>query len=539
MTPTVRSCALAILCASAFLAGCRPTGETLGPAIPRTDKTLVISNGAEPKSIDPGLADESSGVEVANNIFEGLTTLAPVTLAPMPGMAERWEVSEDGLNYVFHLRDAKWTDGTPVTADDFVYAWRRALSPEFGSSYGFQLWYLKNGRAFNEGREKDPETIGVRAVDARTLEVTLDQPTPFFLHLTGFATYMPVPRRAVEEHGRLWTQPQNIVTNGPYRLVRWAFQNELVFLRNDEYWDAKNVPLEKVIALLVEDNHAVLNLYRTGEVDTTSPSSSLPLSAVPSLRDFKDYRKVPYLGTNWFWFNTRKKPFNDVRVRRAFAMAIDKTLINSTVLQGLQQATWSAVPDLFADVTGYRPPVGASDKYNPEEAKRLLAEAGYPDGKGFPAVELFFNNSDSHRLVAEATQAMWRKTLNVPVSVLNMEWKVMLSRVNQGDFDMARSGWAADYPEPSTFLTVFLGSGGANNSGWANADYDRFIEQGLAEPDQAKRNALYAKAERILLDELPVLPIYQSSKVALIREGLEGMDPNPMDTHLWKNLRWK
>lgn len=532
-------CALAAVCLGLLVSACRPSGDTLGPAQPRTDQTLVISNGAEPKSIDPGLADESSGIEVVNNAFEGLTTFAPVTLAPEPAMAERWEVSDDGLTYVFHLRDARWTDGTPVTAHDFVYAWRRALDPQLGSSYSYQLWYLKNGQAFNEGKVKDAEAVGVKARDARTLEVTLERPTPFFLHLTSFATYMPVPRWAVEKWGRLWTQPQHIVTNGPWKLVRWSFQNELVFERNDDYWNAANIPLKKVVALLVENDHAVLNLYRTAEVDTTSPNSTLPLSAVPSLRAFKDYRQVPYLGTNWLWFNTRKPPFNDVRVRRAFAMALDKRLITSTVLKGLQVPTWSLVPDLFDQVTGYRPPVGENDRYDEAEAQRWLAEAGYPGGKGFPHVELFFNNGDNHRLMAEAAQAMWRKTLGVSVAVLNMEWKVMLSELNQGNFDMARSGWAADYPEPSTFLTVFLGSGGQNDSGWQNAEYDALIERALSEPDQAERNALYAKAERILLDELPVIPMYQSSKVALIREGLEGMDPNPMDTHLWKNLRWK
>lgn len=532
-------CLLAAVCLGLLAQACRPTGDTLGPATPRTDQTLIISNGSEPKSIDPGLADESSGIEVVNNAFEGLTTFAPVTLAPEPAMADRWEISDDGLTYVFHLRDAKWTDGTPVTADDFVYSWRRALDPQLGSSYSYQLWYLKNGQAFNEGRVKDPEAVGIKAVDARTLEVTLERPTPFFLHLTSFATYAPVPRWAVEKWGRLWTQPQHIVSNGPWKLVRWSFQDELVFERNEDYWNAAHIPLKKVVALLVENDHAVLNLYRTAEVDTTSPNSTLPLSAVPSLRAFKDYRQVPYLGTNWLWFNTRKPPFDDVRVRRAFAMALDKRLITSTVLKGLQEPTWSLVPNLFGQVTGYRPPVGEHDRYDAAEAQRWLAEAGYPGGKGFPKVELFFNTGDNHRLMAEAAQAMWRKTLGVTVPVLNMEWKVMLSELNQGNFDMARSSWVADYPEPSTFLTVFLGSGGQNDSGWKNPEFDALVERALSEPDQAERNALYAKAERILLDELPVIPMYQSSKVALVREGLEGMDPNPMDVHLWKNLRWK
>lgn len=518
---------------------CRPTGDTFGPASPRHDPdTVVVSNGAEPKSIDPGLADESSGIEIVNNVFEGLTAYAPRTLAPEPGMAERWTTSEDGLTWTFHLRDAQWSDGTPVTAHDFVYAWRRALSPALASQYAYQLWYIAGAQAFNEGKTDDPETVGVRAIDARTLEVRLERPTPFLLFLTSFATYSPVPRHAIERHGARWTQPGNIVSNGPYRLVRWALQDELVLEKNERYWNAAAVPVRRIVALTVESDHAVLNLYRTGEVDTTSPNASVPLSAVSELRKYGDWSERPYLGSYWYWFNCRKPPFDDAGVRKAFALSLDKERLIKTVLHGLNSAASSVVPDLFGPVTGYRPPIRPEDAYDVARARKLLAEAGFPNGRDFPAVTLVYNTGDGHRLIAEAAQSMWKEALGVDVQVLNMEWKVMLSEMHQGNFFMGRSGWIADYPEPSTFLTVFLGGGGQNDSGWTNARYDALLQQALSERDPAKRNALYADAERILLDELPVLPVYTYSKYGLTSRKLGGLEDNPMDFHLFKHLRW-
>lgn len=524
----------------ALLLGCRAASETFAPAAPVDESTVIVSNGAEPKSIDPGLADESAGIELAHNCFEGLTAYAARTLAPEPGMAERWELSPDGLTYTFHLRNAVWSDGRPVTAHDFVYAWRRALSPELASQYAYQLWYLRGAQAFNEGREKEPSTVGVRAIDDRTLEVRLERPTPFFLFLTSFVTYAPVPRQAIEAHGRLWTRPGKIVVNGAYLLTDARLQDSMTLEKNPRYWNAADVRIGRVVALTNDSDHSVMSLYRTGQVHTTSPNSPPPLAAVPSLRKFRDYSEHPFLSIYYYWFNTRKPPFDDVRVRRALAKAIDKRRIVETVLQGLNEPTWGMVPDLFRDVTGYRPPVTEADRHDPAEARKLLAEAGFPDGKGFPSTELMFNSGgDGHRLVGEAVQAMWKRELGLEVSLVNLEWKVMLSEMISGNHQIARSGWQADYPEPSTFLTVFLGDGGQNMSGWKSAEYDRTLTEALSEPDPTRRNALYARCERILLDAMPVIPVYTYSKSTLNHPRLGGLDDNPMDLHLYKHLFWK
>jgi oligopeptide transport system substrate-binding protein len=379
----------------------------------------------------------------------------------------------------------------------------------------------------------------VRAIDPRTVEVTLERPTPFFLFLTSFATLSPAPRHVVEKWGDKWTRPEHIVVNGPYKPVRWALQDEIELAKNPLYWDAAHVPVQTIHALSNDNDHSEMNLYRTGGVDTTSPNNVPPLSAVPSLRHFKDYSEHPFLATYWYEFNCRRKPFDDVRVRRALAKAIDKQKITQTILYNLNQPALSLVPDLFGDTTGYRPPVNESDRFDPREARKLLADAGFPAGKGFPSVSMFFNAGDQHRLIAEAVQAMWHEVLGIDVKILNVEWKVMRAECQQGNFDIARSGWQADYPEPSTFLTVYLSDGGQNDSGWKSVDFDTALNAALAEPDLATRNALYAKAERILLDEAPMIPMYVYSKSMLAAPELEGLEDNPMDLHLYKHLRWR
>lgn len=520
---------------------CRARTDTFGPAEPPHDRdTVVVSNGTEPRSIDPGVASESSGIEIAQNCFEGLTAFdARSPLSPAPGMAERWDVEDGGRRYVFHLREATWSDGARVTAEDFAWSWRRALSPALASEYAYQLWFLKGAKSFNSGASTDARAVGVHARDARTLVVELERPTPFFLFLTSFATLAPVPRQAVERFGGLWTRPGNIVVNGPYKVVRWRLQDELVLERNERYWDAAHVRLRRVVALSNDNDPSVMNLYRTGDVDTTAPNSVPPLCAVPELRRHRDYSEYPFLSSYWYWFNVRRPPFDDVRVRRAFARAVDKRLLVGEVLHGVPRASWSVLPDLFGPACGYRPPLDEGDRFDPDGARALLEKAGFPGGRGFPVVRLMFNPSDQHRLIAEALQQMWKQELGVTVEIPNVEWKVMLDEMARGNFDLARSGWQADYPEPSTFLTVFQGGGGQNESGWASAEYDRTLADAMSEQDPSRRNALYSRCERILLDELPVLPLYTYARNDLSAPKLGGLEPNPMGFHLFKNLFWR
>ena len=523
-----------------LLAGCRNEGDTFGPAQrTRSDNTYLFGGGAEPESIDPGLAYDSPGLEIARNLFEGLMRYDPRTLEPLPGVAERWEKSEDGRRYLFRLRpDARWSNGRPVVAEDFVYAWRRVLDPRTAAQYAALLWDIENGKAFAEGRAA-AEAVGVRALDERTLEVRLERPVPWFLDLLAFAPFYPVPREAVEAHGIRWTRPENIVTNGPFHLGSWQISYQIELVRSPTYWDREKVSLDRAVAIISDDNHAMVRLFRAGALDWLGADNRPPVEYLSFLANKKDYRANPELGSYFYWFNLRDdrgdSPLRDKRVRQALNLAIDKEAIVRFVTRGGERAARTVVPDLF-ERFGYRPP--AAPGHDPERARRLLAEAGYgPGGKPFPTLQLTYNTDDRHKQIAEAIQQMWREELGIRVALENQEWKVFMNNRNEGFFEIARAGWIGDFQDPYTFLAQFLSDSEMNEARWSNADYDRLVREALTEEDDARRYALYAQAEAILIDELPVLPLYYYSKQTLIGSWVEGWYPNSQDIHPLRDIR--
>jgi len=515
---------VSFLCLS-FFGGC-----SLDDLKPRKAgrETFVLNNGSEPQTLDPALMTGVPEMTVAEALFEGLTAYDPKTLAPVPAAAESWEVSADGLRYTFHLRRCFWSDGTPVTAHDFVYAWERVLRPETAAQYAYQLFYIKNGRAYNSGTLKDFSQVGVRASDERTLVVELEAPTPFFVSLTSFGTLYPVKRECVERHGDSWTRPGNLVGNGAFVLREWRQNRYILLERNAHYWEPARMPRIKVLA--VDNSDTALKMYITGEVDYLK---SVPALKVPILRKRPDCRCCPYLGISFLRVNVTRKPLSDPRVRHALSLAIDREAICRNILRGGHVPAVSFTPP---GLPGYEPPKRKLS--DPEVARRLLAEAGYPVGRGFPEIRYLYNTSETHRQIAVEIQDAWRRNLGIRVSLVNQEWKVYLKTIELLDYDVARGGWIGDYLDPNTFLDLFVTGGGNNRTGWSNADYDRHI-RAAARSGGAERVAHFHRAESILLDEMPVIPLYYSANVYLVRPDVEGLYDNILDVHPMKYLSIK
>jgi oligopeptide transport system substrate-binding protein len=503
-----------------------PAGAAAGAAVFR------MNNGAEPETIDPALATGVPEHRIIMNLFEGLYANDPKTLAPVPGVALRHTVSKDGRVYTFTLNPAAtWSNGRAVTSDDFVYAWERVLSPKTGAKYAQQLYYVKNGEPYNKGTIHDFTEVGVKALDRSTLRVTLERPTAYFLALTTFYALYPVPREAVEAHGRDWTRPGKIVGNGPFRLTRWVPQQTVVLEKSPTYWDAKAVALDRVVFNPTEDNTTSVKQFAAGETDWVP--GNMPASQVEIWKGKPEWYAEPYLGSYFYRFNVTRPPFDDVRVRKAFARAIDREALARHVTRAGEIAWSGFVPKTMPNYPGVR-----GLDFDPAEAKRLLAEAGYPGGRGFPPVELIYNTSESHRAIAQAVQQMWKQHLGVEVQLTNLEWKVYLSRVNQLDYGVARAGWIGDYVDPNTFLDMWMTGGGNNQTGWSNARYDALVRQAARAVDPEARVKLLVEAETILVrDELPIAPIFAYVAKGLVRRSFDGWHPNILDMHPMKAIR--
>lgn len=506
------------------LVGCRPA--------PRAD--LVIINGAEPQSLDPQIITGQPEGRVCLALFEGLTNNDPVTAKPVPGVAERWEISNEGRTYTFHLRPSFWSNGDPVTAHDFVWSWQRALSPAIASEYAYQLYAIRNAEQFNNGKIADFAQVGVRAVDDRTLIVELKDPTPYFLDLCAFATLYPVHRGCIERWGdNHWIKPGKIVSNGPYLLDQWRINDKVRLRKNPRYWNADTVALDIVDILPVGSPATALNLYLTGAADIIWDKGLIPTYLLHEARQRPDCHTFAYLGSYFYRFNVTRKPFDDPRVRRALSMAVDRQqIVNKITRAGELPATHFTPPG----IPGYEPPAGPG--YDPDAARQLLAEAGYPGGNGFPKFKILFNKGGGgsagvNEQIALEIAAMWTKTLGIECATENQEWKVYLNSMSTLDYDVCRSSWIGDYNDPNTFLDMFVTGGGNNRTGWSHARYDDLIRAAGRELDPVKRAALFREAELLLCrDETPIIPIYFYVGVNFFDPNKwEGIHPNVLDVH--------
>ncbi len=495
---------------------------------------LVMVNSAEPETLDPAIITGQPEGRIVNALFEGLTTFDRKGHA-VPGVAESWTISPDGKTYVFKLRaDARWSDGVPVTAPDFVASWRRTLTPETAASYNYQLFYVKNAKAYAEGESQDFGAVGVRALDDRTLEVTLENPTPFFLDLCATPPLQPVPLRVIERHGDDWIKPGRIVGNGAYVLEDWRINDRIRLRKSPHYWDRASVAIDTVDVLPISKGNVAYNFYASGEADLSLDKGLVPPALLDELKSRPDFHSGEFLASNFLRFNCVKGPFVDARVRRAFSMAVDRERIVTKITRAGEAAAATIVPP---GVVGYVAPAGIS--YDPEGARKLLAEAGYPEGKGLPLIRYLYNEADLNEAIAVELQSMWRDVLGVQVSLARQEWKVYLNSMNSLDYDICRSSWVGDYPDPNTFLDLFLTGGGNNRTGWSHADYDTLIADAAREPDVAKRFAILARAEEMLVAQAAVVcPIYFFVGIQLYDGGrISGIESNLIDEHPIRLMR--
>jgi len=517
--------AACILIAAVFLdSGCKKNS-------PRAD--LVFLNGAEPDSLDPALITGQPEGRIVSSLFEGLLAF-DAAAHPQPGVAEKWEISADKRVYTFHLRhNARWSNGDPVTSGDFVASWRRTLTPEAASDYASQLYFVKNGKPFNEGTLKDFTQVGVKVLDDFTLQVTLENPTPFFLDLCAFPTLYPVHMATVQRFGDDWIKPGKLVCNGPYILDAWRINDRIRLVKNPHYWDAAHVALNTVDVLPVSNANTALNFYLMGAADLLIDKSLVPVSLISELRKRSDYHAAPFLGTYFLRFNCTRPPFNDARVRKAFALVVDRDLLVSKITgQGELPASGFVPPN----AGGYTSTAGLAR--DPELAKKLLADAGYPGGRNFPHIVYLYDDKELSEKIAIELQDMFSRELGINIDLLKQEWKVYLNSMSRIDYDMCRSSWVGDYADANTFLNMFVTGDGNNDTGWSNAAYDKYIAAAAREADVQKRFDIFHEAEKILVhDEAPVCPLYFYVGIQLYdADKIGGIQANLLDEHPIKTM---
>lgn len=500
-------------------------------------KTLSVCMGPEPDSIDPAL---NTAIDASNYIyhaFEGLTKLDKDGVTIVNAEAKDIKESSDGKTYTITLRDdLKWSDGQPVKASDYVYAWQRVVDPKTGSEYNYIMDPVLNATDIYTGKNKDVTALGVKAVDDKTLEVKLASPTAYFKQLLSFAAFFPVRKDTIEKNGDKWTQdPKTYITNGAYMMKSWDHKDNLTFVKNPNYYDKDKITNDTIKFVLLEDDAAQLAAYQNNEL---SFIDSMPTEEIQAWTSKPDYHKIPRLGTTYTYMSTITKPFDNVKVRQAFSLAVDREYLATKAVKPALNPLTGFVPSGVSDadasqefrkVGGDFFATSAADyEKNVAKAKQLLAEAGYPDGKGFPAVEYLYNEGGNNKAIAEGLQNMWKTALNVNVTLTAQEWKVLIKTRNSGAYQLARGGWVADYNDPMTFMDIFVTGGGNNDAKWSNKDYDALIQKAKSTDDQKVRMQAMHDAEKILIDQSPIIPMMSDQDIYLQNENLKGVYTSPL-----------
>lgn len=576
---------------------------------------FTFASTAEVKSLDPAVITGQIEGRIVDCLFEGLTCWDPKTLEARPGVAERWDLSPDKRVYTFHLRhNARWSDGSPFTAHDFLFAHRRALDPNTGCDYSYIYWMIKNAKKYNTLRvdpgdpveielNEQPEgslpfargkllhgklvsvkppfptgdagggdddenasppkrtyvvdiaghqrtfqpgdgpngckfvlldfnTVGLKALDDYTYQVTLEDPTAYFLQVAGMFPYYPVQQKCVETWGYPgWVEPEHLVTNGPFRLQSRKIRERTRLVKSDTYWGHDEVKLHTIDAMVVESTTTQMNLYLTGQIDwIPMPTPSIIPELIAAKRD--DFHPQPEFTISYFRFNVTRPPFDNVKVRRAIGMAINKQAIVEGVTRAGEVPARSMVPPVirkYPRYVGYQS--GICPAYDPKKAAALLAEAGFPNGQGIPKFPLLSPIDETRELIGELVQRQLNETLGVNVTLVNQEWQTYLSSTRHLDYSIAASNWVGDYIDPNTFLNMFITGGPENQTGWSNKEYDKLIDDAGKEQDDAKRLAMFHRAEQILMDEMPVIPVYIAVSRNMVRPYVHGFYENALDTH--------
>ncbi|MGE7184373.1 peptide ABC transporter substrate-binding protein [Peribacillus sp. NPDC006672] len=485
-------------------------------------KVLNVNNSSEPGSLHPANAQGTHESWILEHTFEGLTKKTEEGKI-VPGAAEKWDISEDGLKWTFKLKDGlKWSNGDPLTANDFEYAWKYALKPETAADYAYQLYYLKGGEAYNSKKGKE-EDVGVKATDDLTLEVTLEQPTPYFLDLTSFYTFYPIDKKVQEENPKWALDAKTHVSNGPFKLTEWKHKESLKIEKNENYYDKDKIKLDAVNFALIEDENTAWQMYQSGELDIAYP---LPVDVQGQLVNSgdKEFKNGAELAVYYYNFNTKVKPFNNAKVRKALSMAIERKKITENVAQGGQKPAFGVIPPGIPDASGdFQENTGDLFKEDVAEAKKLLKEGLAEEGmKELPNFSILYNTLDSHKKIAEAVQGMWRDNLGVEVTLENAEFQVKLDREKAGDFEISRAGWVGDYVDPMTFM-LWETDGAYNDAGWSNKEYDNLLNKAKSTMEPKERMAALHKAEEVLIEDMPILPVYFYTKPYMVKANVTGV----------------
>lgn len=512
-----------ILCTMLLLQACDPSDTPKGGD---DVETLVVNVGPDPDTIDPALNSAVDGATMIIHAFEGLMILNKEGV-PDYGQAESYEISEDGKVYTFKLREGlKWSDGQPVKASDFVYSWNRAIDPETPADYAYMFDVIEG---YEEGN------LNVKAIDERTLEVTLKTATPYFLELTAFPTYAPVREDIIKEHGEAWaTKSSTYIGNGPYKMLEWEDGSHITFEKNKNYWNYDKLGVERIKFMLMSDDSAILNAFKTGEILF---ADSMPQAEIEAWKDKPEFRVEPQLGTYYISFNVQKEPLNNPKVRQALTLALDREWLVDNVGKQGQIPAGAYVPyglfdsdskKQFREVGGdYYNPSSAAYEENLELAKQLLEEAGYPNGEGLPTLDYIYNESSLHAEMAQAIQDMWKK-IGVNIRLEKQEWNTFLNTRKNGEYQIARNGWLCDYNDPISMLDMWITDSGNNDAQWSNPDYDALIEQIKSTTDPKERFELMHNAEDIIFDEWMLCPIFYYTDLYLISEKIEGFWTSPL-----------
>lgn len=502
------------------------------PVLNEEPGTVIFNNASEPETIDPTMHTGVPDRNVVTQLFEGLTMFDPQTLTPIPGVAERWEVSQDGLIYTFYLRkDAKWSDGKPVTAQDFQYSFTRLLDPKTAADYAYQGYYIKNGEKFNKGEISDQSQLGMEVIDDYTLKITLESPTPYFPSLLYHSSMYPVRQDIVEKFGTNWTRPENIVGNGPFILKEWTIQKQMIMTQNPYYWDIENVKPKKLIFYPIENTLTGYKMYQADQVMFTDP---VPLSLIDKLMEENDPEMtiVPEFSSYYYNINTTLPALKNKKIRKALSLAIDRDKIVKKILKAGQVSAWTFVPPGTEGYVSAEPPFSKTDI---PLAKKLLAEGLAEEGLvEFPETRLLYNTLESHKQIALAITDMWRENLGLNIVLYNQEWKVYLKSEKALDYQICRAGWVGDYLDPTTFLDMFTSYAGTNYTGWSDPEYDSLIKRASEEQDTERRYKLLQQAEEILLDEQPIIPLYFYVYDFLKKPYLKGVYGTALKLHNFK-----
>lgn len=492
---------------------------------------LLLGNSGDPKSFDPQVVTGVLESNINRALFEGLIRFHPTEDLAAPGGAA-YEVTPDAMATVWTVKlrpDLKWSDGHPLTSEDFAFSYERILTPALGAKYSEMLYFMKGAEAFNKGETEDFSDVGFELIDAQTFKITLRGPTPYFPELLKHYTWYPVPKHAVLKYGSIglignaWSKPENLVSNGPFRMKSFRRNDHIEVERNPHYWDAENVSINGVRFLPISNTFTEARMFRDGQLHIT-------YTAAPEVVDLMKkeapemLRQEPYLGTSMYRYNVTRKPLDNKLVRQALSMSIDREALCENVFRGYSPAYGVTPP-----TSDYDPPKVAV--FDPERARELLAEAGFADPKDFPRLKLLIASRETASTLATAIQAMWREHLGVEIEIENKEWTAYLVAMSELEYDIAAGGWIGDYVDPLTFLEMWTPGNGNNRTGWVSEPFANKLKESYQVAESEERFRLLKEAEAILLEEAPMTPIAWQGKNYLIHPSVKGWEPLLLDNH--------